>query len=210
MNILIGNQKGGSGKSTLTLLLANYLADIRRSKVTVVDLDAHQSISHKAAKAKILENDPLYEVFTTDIKHASLLLDVLNRTPHQLVLTDLPSQLDDDGLISIFKSAQLILCPFNYDEFSVQATLLFASITKKINDLVPVVFVPNRIKTNIQYETRQDVDRILNTFGPVSKSIADRVEFQRLCTVHTPASLYPAIHALMDQLYEAYILPYDL
>lgn len=210
MNILIGNQKGGSGKSTLTLLLANYLTGIRHSKVSVVDLDTHQSISKKAAKAKILENEPLYDVTTADIKHTPLLLEVLNRTPHQLVITDLPSQLSDDGLIPIFRSAQLILCPFNYDEFSVQATLLFASVIKKINGLVPIVFVPNRIKTNIQYETRQDTDRILNTFGPVSKSIADRVEFQRLCTVHTPAGLYPAIHTLMDQIYETYILPYDL
>ena len=210
MNILIGNPKGGSGKSTLTLLLANYLTGIRHSKVSVVDLDAHQSISHKAAKAKILENDPLYEVITADIKHAALLLETLNRIPQHIVLTDLPNHMDDEGLIPIFKAAQLILCPFNYDEFTVQATLLFASITQKINGLVPVVFVPNRIKTNIQYETRQDIDRMLNTFGAVSKSIADRVEFQRLCTVHTPASLYPAIHALMDQLYDAYILPYDL
>jgi chromosome partitioning protein len=210
MNILIGNRKGGSGKSTVTLLLANYLAGIKHSKVTVVDLDEHQSISHKAAKAKILENEPLYEVITADIKHAALLLQALNRIPHQIVLIDLSNQMDDDSLISIFRAAQLVLCPFNYDEFTVQATLLFARITQKLNGQVPIVFIPNRIKTNIQYETRQEIDRLLTSVGPVSKSIADRVEFQRLCTVHTPASLYPSIHALMDQLYETYILPYDL
>jgi chromosome partitioning protein len=31
MIILIGNQKGGAGKSTITLLLANYLTGAKRS-----------------------------------------------------------------------------------------------------------------------------------------------------------------------------------
>ncbi|MGE8424221.1 MAG: AAA family ATPase, partial [Sphingobacterium siyangense] len=39
MVILIGNQKGGAGKSTLTLLLANYLTSVHEEKVTVLDMD---------------------------------------------------------------------------------------------------------------------------------------------------------------------------
>jgi chromosome partitioning protein len=56
MVIIIGNQKGGAGKSTLTLLLANYLTLDKRCKVTVLDMDYQQSISQKFEKAKILEN----------------------------------------------------------------------------------------------------------------------------------------------------------
>ncbi|HQS04420.1 MAG TPA: ParA family protein, partial [Daejeonella sp.] len=56
MVILIGNQKGGAGKSTLTLLFANYLATIRKRRVTVLDMDYQQSIASKSEKAKILEN----------------------------------------------------------------------------------------------------------------------------------------------------------
>ena len=62
MVILIGNQKGGAGKSTLTLLFANYLATIRKRRVTVLDMDYQQSIASKSEKAKILENQPDYEV----------------------------------------------------------------------------------------------------------------------------------------------------
>ena len=39
MVIIIGNQKGGAGKSTLTLLLANYLTQNKKCKVTVLDMD---------------------------------------------------------------------------------------------------------------------------------------------------------------------------
>ncbi|MDR2269534.1 MAG: ParA family protein, partial [Sphingobacterium sp.] len=57
MVVLIGNQKGGAGKSTLTLLLANYLTSVHHRKVTVLDMDYQQSISSKHEKAKILENE---------------------------------------------------------------------------------------------------------------------------------------------------------
>src|SRR5690606_9900605 len=55
MVILIGNQKGGAGKSTLTLLLANYLTAAQQRKVTVLDMDYQQSVSAKYEKARVLE-----------------------------------------------------------------------------------------------------------------------------------------------------------
>jgi chromosome partitioning protein len=209
MNILIGNQKGGTGKSTLTLLLANYLAGIRHSKVTIIDLDAQHAISHKAERAKILENEPAYEVIPSDSGHAGLLLQGLSRQPGQLLLLDLPASMDDDGFIPVLQNADLLLCPFNYDEFTVQGTLLFAMVVGRINPETPLVFVPNRIRNNTQYETRQEVDQLLRRFGPVSAGITDRIEFQRLSTVNTPANLYPVIQSLLDWIYETYILPYD-
>ena len=44
MNVLFGNQKGGVGKSTLCILLANYLSLIRKEECLILDLEFQSSI----------------------------------------------------------------------------------------------------------------------------------------------------------------------
>ncbi|WP_262246533.1 ParA family protein [Parapedobacter soli] len=205
MVILIGNQKGGAGKSTLTLLLANYLTEAHKRKVTVLDMDYQQSVAAKYEKAKILDNTAPYEVIPADLTHFPMLLEVLTRNPKETVLIDLPGKMDDDGLIPVILSGDLILCPFNYDEFSVDSTLLFAMVAGKINNRASIVFVPNRIKATVRYDTRQDVDRALSRFGTVSPGIADRIGFQRVDTLHTPATVLPAVQPVLDLIYGSYI-----
>ncbi|SDF11803.1 chromosome partitioning protein [Mucilaginibacter pineti] len=208
MVILIGNQKGGAGKSTLTLLLANYLATVRNRKLTILDMDYQQSIAAKAEKAKILENAPLYEVIPSDLKHFPVLLNVMDQDKNkpELVVIDLPGKMDDDGLIPVFLAGDIILCPFNYDELSVDSTLLFAMVIKKINNRAPLIFIPNRIKNTVKYETREEVDKVLAKFGVVTPGITDRVDFQRVSTLHIPAIVLPSVLPVLDLIYEQYLL----
>jgi chromosome partitioning protein len=53
MICLFGNQKGGVGKSTLTVLSGNYLSLAKNWPVTIIDMDYQQSISQKYDKAKV-------------------------------------------------------------------------------------------------------------------------------------------------------------
>jgi len=205
MVILIGNQKGGAGKSTITLLLANYLSEVQQQKVTVLDMDYQQSVSSKFEKAKILDNEAPYEVIPADLKHFPILLNVLTKNPHEIILIDLPGKMDDDGLIPVIVSGELILSPFNYDEFSVDSTLLFAMVASKINNQAPIVFIPNRIKSTVRYNTRDEVDTVLQKFGTVTLGLSDRIDFQRVDTLHTPAILLPLVLPLFDQLYASFI-----
>src|ERR1700744_1845465 len=162
MVIIVGNQKGGAGKSTLTLLLANYLTNSKNCKVTVLDMDYQQSVSQKFEKAKILENAEPYEVLAYNLSDFPEMEDTIRRNPKDIVLIDLPGKLDDDGLIRVFRAAEIAICPFSYDEFSFESTVPFALVLKKINPDVHVLFVPNRIKANVKYEIRADVDEQLN------------------------------------------------
>ncbi|MCA5006139.1 ParA family protein [Sphingobacterium bovistauri] len=210
MVILIGNQKGGAGKSTITLLLANYLSEVQQQKVTVLDMDYQQSVSSKYVKAKILDNDAPYEVIPADLKHFPILLKVLTKNPNEIVLIDLPGKMDDDGLIPVILSGDLIISPFNYDELSVDSTLLFAMVASKINNQAPIVFIPNRIKSNVRYSTRGEVDNVLKKFGTVTSGISDRIDFQRVSTLYTPAIVLPVILPLFDLIYETYIRRKDI
>lgn len=201
MLIIIGNQKGGAGKSTLTLLLANFLTMVKKRRVTVIDMDYQQSLAQKYEKAKVLENTDLYEVIAAGLEHFPSMFTVLDQRPDHIVIIDLPGKLDDDGLLPVFASADLVLCPFSYDEFSFDSTILFSVVLKKVNEKVPLYFVPNRIKGNVRYETQTEVERQLIRFGKLTSAISDRVDFQRTSTFHTPLVLYPIILPVFEGIY---------
>jgi chromosome partitioning protein len=208
MVIIIGNQKGGAGKSTLTLLLANYLSQIRGCKVTVLDMDYQQSISQKFEKAKILENAEPYEVLAFGLSDFPAMADTLKQNPNDIVLIDLPGKLDDDGLITVFKAAQIAICPFAYDEFSFESTVPFALVLKKINPEVHLLLVPNRIKANVKYEIKADVDEQLNQLGLVTAAIPDRIDFQRTNTFQTPLAVQALLLPVFDRVFKEFIQPY--
>lgn len=205
MIILIGNQKGGAGKSTFTLLLANYLTQLRHCRVTVLDMDYQQSIVQKYERAKLLENKVPYEIIPASLEVFPRMLPVLNENPEELTLIDLPGKLDDDGLIPVFMSADLVLCPFSYDEFSFESTVLFSVVMQKINPEVEVAYIPNRIKANVRYETQQEVDEQLGKFGLVTYALPDRIDFQRVSTFHTPELLMPIVRPVMEQLFTRHL-----
>ncbi|WP_184549832.1 ParA family protein [Mucilaginibacter sp. FT3.2] len=205
MVIIIGNQKGGAGKSTLTLLLANYLVQVKKRKVTVIDMDYQQSIAQKFEKAKLLENPEPYEVIAASLDDYPAMEDLLYNSGEQVVLIDLPGKLDDDGLIPVFRSANLVICPFSYDEFSFNSTILFSVVLRKINPEVMLTYVPNRIKANVRYETQLEVDEQLQKLGSVTPVLPDRIDFQRTNTFQTPLSLIPAIRPVFEIIYQNHI-----
>jgi chromosome partitioning protein len=208
MVIIIGNQKGGAGKSTLTLLLANYLTQNKKCKVTVLDMDYQQSISQKFEKAKILENAEPYEVLAFGLADFPMMADTIRDNPKDIVLIDLPGKLDDDGLIGVFKAAQVAICPFAYDEFSFESTIPFALVLKKINPEVHLLFVPNRIKANVKYEIKADVNEQLNQLGHVTEAIADRIDFQRTNTFQTSINVQALLLPVFDRVFKDFIQPY--
>ena len=141
MVIIIGNQKGGAGKSTLTLLLANYLTQERQRPVTVIDMDYQQSLAQKFERAKVLENAEPYAVVALALDQFSKEKKELKDNPEVLFLVDLPGKLDDDGLIEVFKAADLAICPFSYDEFSFESTVFFSLVLKKIKPAITIVYI---------------------------------------------------------------------
>lgn len=206
MIILIGNQKGGAGKSTLSMLLANYLSMTRKRDVTIMDMDYQQSLYAKAEKSKILENEALYEVVATSLAHFPSIRDLLTRDKSRIILVDLPGKLDDDGLMEVFKSADIVLTPFAYDEFTMESTLIFSMVLKKVNPTIPIIFVPNRIKTNVKYETKEEIHKVLGRFGSITDPITERIDFQRINFFIIPISIVGVIVPIFDAIYEQYLM----
>ncbi|WPU99092.1 ParA family protein [Mucilaginibacter sp. cycad4] len=205
MICLFGNQKGGVGKSTLTVLSGNYLSLDKSWPVTIIDMDYQQSISQKFEKAKVLENAEPYDVMPASLETYPMLHNVLTRNKKDAILIDLPGKLDDDGLIPVFKSADMVVCPFAYDEFTYESTVLFTVVLKKVNPGIRVVFIPNRIKANVKFETMTEVNEQLSKFGTITAIIPDRIDFQRITTFNTPVSLYPVISPIFEQVFAKHL-----
>ena len=201
MVIIIGNQKGGPGKSTLALLLANYLSIYKDRVVTLIDMDYQQSIAQMYERSKLLDSKAPYEVIAANLEQYRLLQPVLCANPEKIVIIDLPGKLDDDGLIPIFQTADLVICPFGYSALCFDSTVLFSVVLKKINPNVNITYIPNRIKANVRYQTKKDVDLQLKKFGTITAAIPDRIDFQRTTTFGTPTSVWPIINPLFDQFF---------
>ena len=115
---------------------------------------------------------------------------------------DLPGKLDDDGLIPIFKAADLVVCPFAYDEFSYESTILFSVVLRQINKSSVIYYVPNRVKANVRYETQMDVNAQLLKIGKLAPPVPDRIDFQRTNTFMTPLAVLPLVLTAFEPLYE--------
>ena len=115
MNIVIGNQKGGVGKSTLFILLANYLALVQDSECLILDLDFQSSISSLWNRDRAnFDNPSLYEVLDLELEAFKNFKYKLNQSEGHVII-DLPGKMDDNKLIPIYQCADLVICPFACD-----------------------------------------------------------------------------------------------
>ena len=127
--IAIANQKGGVGKSTVTLLAATALSQPPFSyQVAVVDVDPQQSISRRRSYDLDGFTDPLpYEVLTYNFATFRQQVKALDER-YQVIFLDVPGKLDtgagkDSEAVQALQYVDLVLVPFTPGNFSLDATL---------------------------------------------------------------------------------------
>lgn len=180
MNIIIGNQKGGVGKTTHAILLSNYLVLEKQQELVILDLDFQESIKTKWEQdLEIFDNEPLYEVLQLDLEEVAAVFPKLNNI-NGFAIFDLPGKIDDNRLITVYQEADVVVCPFSYDKLTFESTMVFAQVVRHLNEKVPIVFLPNRLKTNVNYKIRQKVNEVLGGFGAIAPEVSDRIALQRL------------------------------
>jgi chromosome partitioning protein len=178
MEIVFGNQKGGVGKTSLSILFASYLVE-KGIKTIMIEMDIQQSITSTRAKEIEIGGGALaqkpYEVIYTK------LAEKLKNTDINVVI-DLPGKLDDPALVPVLKNADIIICPFDYDMRSFISTGTFASVIKKLDKEKHIIFVPNRIKGSMNYELKEQVHAELSVHGLITTPISDRAAIKRVST----------------------------
>ena len=153
MIIAFGNLKGGVGKSTLCLTLATYWSSIGKD-IHVVDTDMQQSLD--TTRQEELEEDPsLVPPYPIEFK---LLCEFVKELPQRsetdkILMVDLPGTYDND-VMAVMCYADVIIVPFLYEDWSLDATSKFAAYIDIIDEEFPemkgtAIFVPNHVNKSI-------------------------------------------------------------
>ncbi len=133
MIITITNGKGGTGKTTLTMLLSSVFSESGHT-VGIIDRDSQQTATHWIDTIK-LTNAELYEKG----KHKD----------YDVILIDTPPRLDSPELIESVKQADIILIvtsPSPADLWTTQNTVETIKKHKQGKAIAKLLF--NRIKAN--------------------------------------------------------------
>ena len=205
MKIVFGNQKGGVGKSTLCVLLANYFTLIKKKEVLIMDMDFQKTIEeHRQGDNTLFEeeNEALpYEILpieTTEYMEYAKQIE----NDGTIVIIDLPGRLDDDSLIPILEDADFVICPFQYEKYAFGSTVTFAKIVKHFDPKKQIFFVPNKYSNTIAYgEFKEKADTILSDYGTVTKPITQRVTLTRINTFQITEEQKKIVEDVFDFIY---------
>lgn len=207
--IVFANQKGGVGKSTLCMLFADYLA-WKKQDVCIIDTDLQKSITMQRKKDRELydQEDPytIQDFDVTDPETMQQLMDSARET-EGYVLFDSPGNISEDGLVPMFTSADFIICPYEYEEKTLDSTGMFVQVINALQQGTPdmhaqLFFIPNRIDVRIgtsdELKMWKQTDAIFKQLGTVSPRITARAALKRINTFEITAAQREAVKPAFD------------
>lgn len=144
--VAFSTQKGGAGKTTMTVLMASYLYYVKGYKVLAVDCDFPQysikdmrdrdievmkfnPVFKKAyfEQAKRLGTDP-YPILTARPEDAMIKVREVINSGHEydIVFFDLPGTINNSGVVKTVACMDYIFCPVAADKLILESSLAFA------------------------------------------------------------------------------------
>lgn len=144
--VAFSTQKGGAGKTTLTVLAASYLYYVRGLKILVVDCDYPQySIEDMRERDKeLIECSPIFKkMFSDNLRMTKLApYPLLTAKPEEamqkvkeiiesgneidLVFFDLPGTVNNRGVVNILNCMDMVIVPVAADKVILESSLAFA------------------------------------------------------------------------------------
>ena len=144
LNVAFSTQKGGAGKTTLTVLVASYLHYVRGYNVAVIDCDFPQhSISEMRERdLKMAMEDEhyklmAYEQFSSLGKKAYEVIesspenaaqdaqDVIDELKPDFVFFDLPGTINNPAVVKTLSFMDYIIAPISADRVVLESTLQY-------------------------------------------------------------------------------------
>ena len=140
-------QKGGAGKTTLTVLTASYLHYLENRNVAVIDCDYPQySIAESRRRdIKLATDDKYYKALAYEqfTRIGKKMYPVVTSTPDQAIETadmlagkgdydfiffDLPGTVNNSGVVTTLSQMDYIFSPISADRIVLESTLRFAVV----------------------------------------------------------------------------------
>src|ERR1039458_3714628 len=145
--VTIANQKGGSGKSTITALVANALSQDHKQKVLVVDTDLQASLAHMRSAITASKGGNA-ELFAGELFSYELIQKPLNQlmefctsvyNTYDLILVDMPGILytpegSSKDIVSFLYICDVVLIPVRAGLFDIDSSVSFLKKLKEMQD----------------------------------------------------------------------------
>ena len=138
--VAFSTQKGGAGKTTLTVLAASYLHYVKGFNVAVIDCDYPQ---HSIVEMRERDKRLAYEQFTRLQKKAYPVVEsntkealadadyLLPQGDFDYVFFDLPGTINNEDLIHSLAGMDYLVAPISADRVVMESTLNYAVVVKE-------------------------------------------------------------------------------
>ncbi|MCR5315369.1 MAG: ParA family protein [Bacteroidaceae bacterium] len=186
--IVFSNRKGGTGKSTLCIQFANYLAS-QGKNVAVLDADPQQSIVDLRNREVATNPDvtlPWSVHYVGD--NAQQFMDQSKKMGDGYILVDCPGTITQ-SIMPVFHAADAVIIPFRYDDLIIDSTITFVKVLKKAGVQAKLLFQPNCIDVRIKTQNEEHIRNIFREVGDVLPRIKQGVVIQR-CSTLRPIDQY--------------------
>lgn len=216
MLITVANQKGGVGKSTIVMLLANWLKECGND-VVVLDADRQNSIYYQREldKTNFSEQEFGYPIsqFSID-KSQQEIADILRKLketkPDTYILLDAPGNLAENGLVPCLALADVIVCPFIYERKVLDSTGTFIVVLTRIMRAFEAhpktVFLPNCVRSNTgtkdEKEVYRQVEEVFMQYGDVVPIIKDLQAIKRVNTIELTKEQFNIVDQCFQKIKE--------
>jgi len=182
--ILVGNLKGGTGKSTLAFNLAVWAAYQQR-RTLLVDADPQHTTSDLVALRREEGHHPMIYGIAVEERRLGAELDNVENI-FENVIVDIAAG-DRESFQAALKEADRLVIPLLPGQADVWALSNVMELVKVARDARPsleVLAVINRADTNTQIRETQETEEALRQIGlPMAKTqIGNRVTFRRSLT----------------------------
>ncbi|PQA97043.1 hypothetical protein B0A69_03060 [Chryseobacterium shigense] len=204
MIITFATQKGGTGKTTLAIALANYISTNSERKINVFDFDYQKSFYYKWKEDEVLEIPKLYdvEIIGEDdgqpFSDFDTLIDL--KESEEIDLFDLAGTLDakySDLLIY----SDFIVIPFEYSDVSVKSTLVFINMLGLLESEAERIFIRSKYDKGYKYLNQEAMDIELAKYGTLLPSpVFKRNILQTINTRNLAGKHKYAVENTLDEL----------
>lgn len=162
--VAVCNQKGGVGKSTMTIMLAGYYHYLKGLNVAVIDCDYPQYslVRMKERDMRTVENSDYFKqllksqyerirkkAYTIVGSKAENARDaaekLMNNGNYDLIIVDLPGTVNSSGVINTIVNMDYVITPIIPDRIVMQSSLSFSTIVwdyAKTSKEAPLARIP--------------------------------------------------------------------
>lgn len=204
MIITFGTQKGGVGKTTLAIAVANYISLFTDYKLHVLDFDFQKSFFTKWKDDESLKGDYLYDVVLVDESNEHITDDDATlqelKDSEEIFLFDIAGNIQQK-YSKILQYSNFVIVPFSYSDVTINSTLVFVNLCKILEIQGNLLFVRNLVDKNGKYLNQVDMDIELRTHGTLlENSVYKRNCLQTITTKKLSSEQKLAIKGFYEEL----------